>query len=33
VGVIVDPVVQKLVLNELDTSASHGRVNCLNPLG
>ncbi|WP_405139504.1 lipase family protein [Sphaerisporangium sp. NBC_01403] len=33
VGVIVDPVVQKMVLNELDPSSAHGRINCLNPLG
>ncbi|MEU8268843.1 alpha/beta fold hydrolase [Sphaerisporangium sp. NPDC049002] len=32
-GVIVDPVVQRMVLDELDTSSSHGRINCLNPLG
>ncbi|WP_248959600.1 esterase/lipase family protein [Sphaerisporangium perillae] len=32
VGVIVDPVVQRMVLDELDGAFSH-RINCLNPLG
>jgi triacylglycerol esterase/lipase EstA (alpha/beta hydrolase family) len=33
VGVIIDPVVWRMVLDELDTSSSRGRINCLNPLG
>ncbi len=32
-GVVVDPVVERIVLDELDDSSSHGRINCLNPLG
>ncbi|MFC4584972.1 esterase/lipase family protein [Sphaerisporangium corydalis] len=33
VGVILDPVVLRMVLNELDIANPHGRINCLNPLG
>ncbi|GAA3821687.1 alpha/beta fold hydrolase [Sphaerisporangium flaviroseum] len=33
VGVIVDPVVHRLVLDALRASPPEGRVNCLNPLG
>ncbi|WP_214416690.1 esterase/lipase family protein [Sphaerisporangium fuscum] len=33
IGVILDPVVQRMVLNELDGAASHRSINCLDPLG